>query len=276
MVLFLSECGIPGLQVLEEGENAVLIAYLPDCFRLADLENRVRTYCRALEQIHRCPVDPHWQITYEEGEDWRENWKAYFPPLAVGRRFIVKPSWEDDEGCDKRIVLAIDPGQAFGTGQHASTLMCLEWIEESCGGSDFPPATALDVGTGTGILAIAMAKLGVPKVWAIDTDPLAVQACRENARLNAVDERLTVCQESLESWQGPAVPFAVANLTGPCLMELSDYLARFIEPGGSIVLSGLIAEEKGPVFGRYASRGFAVRGEKQIEEWASLLLAYRA
>ncbi len=172
---------------------------------------------------------------------WEMDWREHFQPVAAGRSLVVVPPWNRQRfGARRRIV--IHPGMAFGTGQHATTLSCLEALERLAAP---PPVRALDVGTGTGILAIALAKLGVRHVLAVDTDPQAIAAARANVRRNGVARRVRLSSVALDA-RAAARPFplVVANLYIDVLVALEPTLARVVAPGGALVTSGVLRAQQ--------------------------------
>ena len=134
-------------------------------------------------------------------EDWSQTWKAHFKPLRVGRRFLVSPTWELVPSGPERLVIRIDPGRAFGTGHHETTRLCLEWLEDCPRELDFnsAPLSLLDVGTGSGILAIGAALLGFQSVVGIDNDPEAIEVAEENIVLNGLSDKSGSCVQSLKT-----------------------------------------------------------------------------
>lgn len=204
-------------------------------------------------------------------EDWGAGWKVHFHPFHVAPLLVIKPSWEPYEPRPGEAVIEMDPGMAFGTGLHASTRLALGFIEEICAAT--PPDRALDVGTGTGILALAAARRGVPLVIAIDTDPDAVAAARENVARNALAGRVSVSDRELGAVEGQFGLIA-ANITADVLLPLAPRLLERLAPGGALVLAGLLAgEQTREVRGVYEGLGLLCAGERAEGEWASLLLA---
>lgn len=220
--------------------------------------------------------------TSELPDDWSERWKAFHRPLALGDRLAVRPPWEDPIGA--AVELVIDPGQAFGTGAHATTRLCLELLLEL---ADAPAALAtpglqpagdvspgdaargplLDLGCGSGVLAIAAARLGWEPVTAVDYDPLSVAATRANAAVNAVELEIARCD--LRRDPIPAAPTVLANLLRPLLL---DYARRLVEPPRTLVASGLLTHEADEIAAAFAVHGLRERARRERGEWAALLL----
>ncbi len=201
--------------------------------------------------------------TREIADDWAERWRSFHRPLVIGDRLTVRPPWEPPG--DTALDVVIDPGQAFGTGSHATTRLCLELM------LDLEPAAVrgsfIDVGCGSGVLAIVAARLGFAPVTALDYDTAATTATRENAARNGVE--LEVRDFDLRSEQAPGAACAAANvLAGP----LVAWAASQHELPPTLILSGLLATEADRVAAAYAQRDHAERERRVLGEWAALLL----
>lgn len=200
---------------------------------------------------------------------WAEKWKEHFHAQKVGRRIVIKPSWETVAAGEGEVVLTIDPGQAFGTGTHETTRMCLRFIEDLYDLRN-PPRCVLDVGTGTGILGIAAAALGAENVLGIDSDPVAVETAGRNAEGNAV----AGCFRA-EGTPLPDVPgeydLVLGNLLAEILADLAGALVARCAPGGHLVLSGILAEKSGLVSDELRRHGATKVSEAADGQWVALL-----
>jgi ribosomal protein L11 methyltransferase len=209
-------------------------------------------------------------------EDWAEAWKAHFKPLKLTARLVVRPPWEAYEAGPGEVVITIHPGMAFGTGRHPTTVLCLRALEEVWG-QDLPlevqPFQVLDVGTGTGILALAAARLGAG-VLAIDLDPEAVAAALENVRLNALEEKIWVEETPIVSLR-QQFGLILANITAPDLMELAEALAGRLVSGGALIISGFLEEDRPKLAARFLSLGLKETGYLSEENWGALILRRR-
>jgi ribosomal protein L11 methyltransferase len=200
-----------------------------------------------------------------EDQDWVRTTQAQFDPIPVGERLLVVPSWHLEQALqrtDERIALIIDPGLAFGTGSHPTTHMCLEWLEQA----ELVGKRVIDYGCGSGILAIAAARLGASPVIGIDIDPQALISARENARGNRVD---IVVQSSADVLPAPA-DVVVANILSNPLKLLAPMLASLVAPGGAIVLSGVLERQIAEVAAFYET-SLAVTPWRTREGWACLV-----
>lgn len=204
------------------------------------------------------------------GEDWSQNWKQHFKPRAVTRSLVVAPPWEQVFPDAEQRVLIIDPGQAFGTGQHESTTLCLSRIERMAQRDILPPRL-LDVGCGTGILALAFLLFGGGSALAIDLDPEAVAATEHNAGLNGLQGRLEVSGTPLEEIS-ECFPLVVANLTAKDLQELAPALAARLAPGGELTASGLLVMQIPAVHVALEAQGLALLEQDSLAGWAGLVM----
>lgn len=179
-------------------------------------------------------------------EDWASSWKARYKPLKAGKNLWVCPSWMTPPD-PEAVNVILDPGMAFGTGDHPTTALCLEWLSEQA----LAGKTVLDYGCGSGILAIAALKLGAQEAYAVDTDPQALAVTHRNAAHNAVTERLRVLPPE-DLAPELAADIVLANILAGALVELAPRLKRRVRPGGRLALSGILAEQADEVRGQYA------------------------
>jgi ribosomal protein L11 methyltransferase len=202
-------------------------------------------------------------------KDWATAWRKNYHPFRVGRRLWIQPSWEKKgDSIPGDIYLTLDPGMAFGTGLHPSTQMCLQALE------DFiqPGYEVLDVGTGSGILAIAAAKLGATKIVAFDIDRQAVQTARENAKLNAVDSNIFLYQGLITALGSNTWNLVLINILAPVIVSMlteNDLLKR-LSKGGRAILSGIIGEQVGEVCRAINEAGGSVADELRVRDWVCL------
>jgi ribosomal protein L11 methyltransferase len=201
-------------------------------------------------------------------EDWAHAWKAFFFPERVGRNLVVKPTWRDYAPGPDDILLEIDPGMAFGTGTHPTTAMCIALLEDYLQ----PGCTFLDVGTGSGILLAAAAKLGAGLGRGIDNDPLAVEIAGANLRLNGADtRRFEVARGDLVSLVTTTYDLVTANILSDVIVRLLDDLPAHLSPGGIVITSGIITKNQSAVTAKMASQGLEVLEVRQKEGWVAIV-----
>jgi ribosomal protein L11 methyltransferase len=203
--------------------------------------------------------------------DWAEAWKAYFPVMRVGRRLVIRPTWREHTPAPEDVVLALDPGMAFGTGLHPTTRLCLAALEPLADDGRLDGARILDVGCGSGILAIAALKLGAADALGIDTDPIAIQATTENAVRNGLARSLTARHGTLPTAAGP-FDVVLANLVAGVLTAVAAPLRDEVLPGGTLLASGIFADREAEVIEAFAAAGLAVEGRSSEGDWVALAL----
>ena len=228
-----------------------LTAYFPGK-KLESAIASLETYLEGLHEIFPSWDKPTFAITQISDADWGEEWKKYFHPLRIGKNLVVKPTWEPYLPAAGDVVIEIDPGMAFGTGQHHSTAMCLEAMETLIAEQLTAAERVLDVGTGSGILGIAAARLGAKDVLCVDIDEQAVAIAVENALLNRVAARLKIRHGGISALRED-FDLILANLTAKLLIEVYADLESRLRPGGYLILSGII-EQQSPEIEKQFSR----------------------
>lgn len=202
-------------------------------------------------------------------EDWAENWKKYYKPFRIGTRLVVKPSWETYAAKPEDLVVELDPGMAFGTGTHETTGMCMEMLDKHLQSG----MRVMDVGTGSGILAIAAAKLGAEKVLGVDIDPDAVKVAAENVLKNGVERQVRIIQGDLVKGEVMPCELAVANIVADAICMLAGPLTRHLAPGGLFICSGIIREREQDVLDAALKAGYTVADRLTKGEWVALCFA---
>ncbi|HEV2127738.1 MAG TPA: 50S ribosomal protein L11 methyltransferase [Thermomicrobiales bacterium] len=202
-------------------------------------------------------------------EDWANAWKEHFKVHRIGERVVIRPPWLEYEPQGDEVVVELDPGMAFGTGLHPSTRLSMLGVEEMIEQGD----RVLDVGTGSGILAIAALKLGAAHADAVDVETVAVRATEENARRNGVADRVDVRLGSVglgEPFQG-VYDVVLANIIARVLIELADGIVAATKPGGAMVLAGIIEEREAELVAAFEGQGATLVNRRQHEDWVSLV-----
>lgn len=247
-------------------EKDAVTGYLP---RDGRYENTLAALQKSLGKLERA-TGTRCQVVCSEidEEDWAHAWKAFFHPERVGRRIVVKPTWRDFTPQPGDKVLEIDPGMAFGTGTHPTTALCIGLMEKHLQ----PGGAFLDVGTGSGILMAAAAKLGAGRGLGIDNDPLAVEIAGNNLRLNGADpDTFTVATGDLVSVATGAYDLVTANILAEVIVRLIDDLPEKTSPGGIVITSGIIEKNQSIVADKMAAQGLDILEVQRKEGWVAIV-----
>lgn len=211
------------------------------------------------------------EISETDDSEWADNWKEFFHPLPIGNSFVVKPTWEDWEGED-RIVLEIDPESSFGSGQHETTSLCLEALEDI----SLEGVSVLDMGCGSGILGIGALLLGAKDVLAVDIDKNAVDIAVKNANLNKVENFEGLCGNTLadqgvyEKVTSKKYGVILANIVADVIIAMAPTFKKVLEDDGILICSGIISPRKGEVLTALAENGFALTGIGEKNDWVAI------
>jgi ribosomal protein L11 methyltransferase len=267
LAAWLVDRGAPGVIEEQAADHLRLLAHFEATDDERELVDALHGFLGEIEEFFPGAAASRVAVAHVDEEDWAEGWKRSFPPLDVGRRLRVRTPWSarDDSG---RHDVEILPAMAFGTGHHASTLGCLLALEEllECEGALSP---VLDVGTGSGILAIAAARLGARVVTAVDVDPIAIEAAVENVRRNRLAEIVRPRCGSLETVTG-RYRLIVANLYTSLVRELVVGFADHAEPHGWLIVSGLLAADRDDVREAALAAGWKPTSERCLDGWTTL------
>lgn len=255
------------LDVLEhKGDVAVVKGYFSEEDNIEDILNFVN---ERLEDIKNQGIDITPGTVESEKmfeEDWANNWKKYYKPFRVGKSLIVKPIWEEYEAKDGDLVVELDPGMAFGTGDHETTNMCMKALEEYV----TKDSVVFDVGCGSGILAIAAAKLGAKKAVGVDLDPVAVESAKENVSYNNLDNIEILYGNLVDVIEGKA-DVVVANILAEIICILTEDVKRVLKDGGVFITSGIIHDRVDMVVNKMESSGFEVIEVNRDGEWNCII-----
>ncbi len=208
-------------------------------------------------------------------EDWANAWKDYYHVTHIGQRLVIRPSWREYSPKNREVVVTLDPGMAFGTGVHPTTRMCLEQVEQRVQ----PGMHVLDVGTGSGILALAAAKLGATSVYAIDNSSVAVESTRANVALNALTDRITVVHGVLDAEEAARrasqYNLILANIIAHIIGSIAPQLAQTLAPQGTLIVSGIIEARLPDAQGPLLAAGLELVEQTMIDDWVTLILRRR-
>lgn len=196
-------------------------------------------------------------------EDWANNWKKYFKPFNVGKKLLIKPTWEECDNKENRIILEIDPGASFGTGSHETTKMCLIGLEDYMKEGD----EVIDVGCGSGILSIAAAKLGCKHVTGVDIDPMCIETSSYLSKINSVSDKFDVFIGDLAEKVDVQADVIVANIFAHIIKRLVPDTKRILKKGGIFISSGIIEETVDTVIESYKENGFEILEVNNMGDW---------
>lgn len=262
------------LMSLKDCETCVTV-YLPDNSQGVDMLASIRSEMVALGErdddkaFGRLAVE----LANVREEDWANNWKQYFKPLTVGDKLVIKPSWEEYNKADDRIILEIDPASSFGTGQHNTTQLCLELIEKNLNKGD----RLLDLGCGSGILSIASILLGAEEITAVDIDQNSVKIAKENAEKNNIsaDKYTAYCGNVIDDNKlvekiGGEYDIIAANIVADVLIAMSPLFEKFVKKGGTLILSGIISERCHEVIDAVKAKGYTLIEQREANDWVAV------
>jgi len=260
------EAGCGG--VMMTGTDIVKVqGSLPVTDELTGRINALRAHLDRLPEFGLPALIDGMTIRYAEDEDWANAWKQYFKPLRIGRRLVIKPSWEYYSPLPDDLILELDPGMAFGTGGHPTTKLCLEALEDHMR----PGMQAADIGTGSGILSLGAARLGAARVLATDIDLLPRKIARENVARNGLDNVISVLEMDDFDRQAKECDLIVANIVANTIIELAPTLPGRLKPGGYFLASGIVDNHHDLVSGALRSVGLMPVETRREDIWVCLV-----
>ncbi len=267
------------LMGLKDCETTVTV-YIPNDANAPELVSAIRAELNALKQSDEQSEFGRLECELKNirEEDWANNWKQYFKPLCVGEKLLIKPSWESVSENETRRILEIDPAASFGTGQHNTTQLCLELLEQNISQGD----SLLDLGCGSGILSIAAILLGAQKATAVDIDENSVKIAAENAQKNNIPSGSytalagnIITDKALAEKIGTGFDVVCANIVADVLIAMSGLFAGFLKKGGKLVVSGIIEPRRDEVLEKIQSSGFELVQTRQKDDWVAASFVYR-
>jgi ribosomal protein L11 methyltransferase len=257
--------GCPG--VAEAGnESRLLTGYLPVSDDLQPVLDALQSRLQRLPDFG-LPAPVSITLRYVDDADWANEWKKHFQPLEIGRRLVVKPSWATYNGDPGRVIVELDPGMAFGTGNHPTTRLCLLALEDCVE----PGCVVADIGTGSGILALAAARLGASIVHATDIDSLPRRIARENVERSGLQN--VICVHDMEAFDAAArdCDLVVANIIADTIIELAPAVSHRLKPGGVFISSGIVEEKLPDVLAALERSGFHIMEIREEEIWRAVV-----
>lgn len=261
-----AECLAVGVQMTDRGFRF----YVGPDERGSDWESRIQPlldeWCRNHPESDALRVQT--EVIVEE--DWADRWKAHFKPLRVGKSLVICPTWEPFEPAAEDRLILLDPGRAFGTGHHETTRLCMEWLEAWADEHNPGDLSLLDLGTGSGILAMAAALLDFGQIVGVDSDEEAIEVARENLVVNGLTERIALKVGTVDEIKG-FYDLALANIQAGPLVAMAGPLAGRIRPGGVLALSGILVVQEQEVRTAYEQSGMHFVERRSAGEWCLLV-----
>ncbi|ASA95417.1 MULTISPECIES: 50S ribosomal protein L11 methyltransferase [Anoxybacillus] len=249
-------------------EGVIIKAYLPVNSFLGETVEEIK---QAINNLMLYNIDiGRNKITISEvnEEEWATAWKKYYNPVKISERFTIVPTWETYEPVSSdELIIELDPGMAFGTGTHPTTVMCIQALEKTVKKGD----VVVDVGTGSGILSIAAAMLGAKRVHALDLDPVAVESAKLNVKLNKVHDVVTVSQNNLLDRIDEQADVIVANILAEIILRFVDDAYRLLRSDGVFITSGIIRTKKQEVKEGLLRAGFTIEETLTMEDWVAFI-----
>ncbi len=248
------------------GDGAVIKAYFSPDKNMEEVLLQLGEGIERAKEFFSCG-DVKITTSIVSEDDWENSWKKYYKPIKIGERIMIKPLWEDLPDCDGDVVIELDPGMAFGTGTHETTRMCLTLLEKYIDeNSDF-----LDIGTGSGILSIAAAKLGAKSLVCTDIDPVAVKIAKENAQINGVENLLDIrCGDLTECIDGK-YNIITANIIADAIIMLTKDVSQFLTDDGVYITSGIINHRADDVKAELEKNGFVIDRVLTDGDWVAIV-----
>lgn len=263
----LFEVGLRGLEEREVGSAVRLLTYGNDRRLIEQYRDSLADYLRHLALIDPAAREVTSEITERDDADWATAWMKFFRQTPLGEGLVVQPSWDETPPPPGRRRLIIEPKMAFGYGTHASTRLAAAAVERFC--RERPGARVLDVGTGTGVLALAALLCGAAWAEGFDNDPVAVTCARENAEINQLQDRCAFNETPPAEMEG-AFDLVIANINTATIIALADDLARAVAPGGRLAMTGILGDDRLEIEPVFIARGWRLLAAFAEDEWALL------
>ncbi|MFC1557302.1 50S ribosomal protein L11 methyltransferase [candidate division KSB1 bacterium] len=257
---FCFECGSTGT----EQHDSSVVAYFDASRDLENITGALDRYIESLADLKIITTRPDISVRSLSEESWAENWKQHFPPVRTGRRLLIVPPWDDSMKERGRATIVIEPGMAFGTGFHESTEIALVLLERHLD----PGMNVLDIGTGTGILAIAAVKLGAYSVFAVDPEPDAESSFMSNTHRNKTALKSSFRRTGIETLCSGEYDLLTANLKRTLLCEHAGTIADLLRKNGTAIISGFEAADENHMYSKFESCGFSIKEREQLSTWA--------
>ncbi|MDI3534435.1 MAG: ribosomal protein methyltransferase [Thermosediminibacterales bacterium] len=248
-------------------EGVLVKGYLPADSTLMEKIQEIKQSVDKLTEFNLDKGLGEVKLTEISEEDWASSWKSYYKPFKVGQNIVIKPTWEEYDSEPNDVVIEIDPGMAFGTGTHETTIMCLKMLEQHVANGE----VVLDIGCGSGILSIAAAKLGAGDVYGIDIDPNAIKVAKKNVVTNGVNDRVKIIEGDLVKGLDLKADIVVSNIIADTIINLISQVSKNMREHSKLILSGIIKDRKFEVMEALERNGFDILKTEEMGEWITIL-----
>ncbi|RKU14385.1 50S ribosomal protein L11 methyltransferase [Candidatus Poribacteria bacterium] len=264
---YLFESDATGVEIRDNpasnSPSVTLISYFPTDDLIGERVHDLRKFLASLIQVGIDTQPAKVTLESIEEDNWSDQWRSAFPPQKLGKRLVIAPTWDDIVPEPSEVLIRLDPGMAFGTGQHPTTQLALELLEISIKGAD----AVADIGTGSGILAIAAAKLGAKRVDAVDLDATTIPIAQSNIQINKAESIIRLHQgDGLNALERQKYPLIIANILTKVLLPMIPICPTFLEPAGRLILSGILVQEASQIEAQLEANGFRVLEVRQLKE----------
>ena len=269
---YLFESDATGVEIRDNpasnSPSVTLISYFPTDDLIGERVHDLRKFLANLIQVGIDTQPAKVTLESIEEDNWSEQWRSAFPPQKIGKRLVIAPTWDDIVPEPSEVLIRLDPGMAFGTGQHPTTQLALELLETTIKEGE----VVADIGTGSGILAIAAAKLGAVRVDAVDLDATTIPTARSNIQINEVESVIQLYHgDGLNALERQKYPLIVANILTKVLLPMIPRCPKFLEPAGRLILSGILATEASQIEAQLEANDFRVLEVRQLKESHELI-----
>jgi len=248
-------------------EGVIIKAYLPMNSYLMETVEQIKLAINNLLTFDINIGSGKVSISEVHEEDWASGWKKYYKPIQVSDKILITPTWEEVASNSSKIIIELDPGMAFGTGTHPTTVMCIQALEKVIKGKE----EVIDVGCGTGVLSIAAAKLGAGQILAMDLDEVAVKSAKLNTKLNHVDHLIKIKQNNLLDHVEKQADVIIANILAEVILRFISDVARVLKPNGRFIASGIIQTKADTVMKAIEKAGLVIEDRLVKEDWVTFI-----
>ncbi|KMK76652.1 50S ribosomal protein L11 methyltransferase [Alkalihalobacillus pseudalcaliphilus] len=248
-------------------EGVIVKAYFPETSFLSETIEEVTLSIKGLSQYNIDLGLNKINLTEVKEEEWATAWKKYYKPVKISQKITIVPTWEEYTANEEEMIIELDPGMAFGTGTHPTTVLCIQALEKVIQGDE----RIVDVGTGSGVLSIAAAKLGASSILSTDLDEVAVESAQMNIELNKLSDKIEVKQNDLLKGIDGPYDIVVSNILAEIIVKFTQDAAAILKPGGAFITSGIIKRKKQEVKDSLIEAGLTIQEVVEMDDWVAII-----